>query len=283
MTAALRVIAPGLMTTLQDLGRPGYQQPRRAGLGRARSREPARRQPVRRQSRRTWGAGDRLPGTGAGRSRPTACALPSPEARPRSMSSRRRRGRGACALQSVRLREGQVLRIGALAGSAIAYLAVEGGFDVAADAGQPVDLCARGIGGFAGRALQAGDLLPLRTGGGRGARGAAAAAASILRPPRASASCSARRTTTSREAAMRTLLESAYTVSPASDRMGMRLDGPSSSTPKGYNIVSDGIAPAPSRCRATACPSCCSPTARPPAATPRSPPSSPPTSPPWVA
>ena len=25
MTAALRVIAPGLMTTLQDLGRPGYQ------------------------------------------------------------------------------------------------------------------------------------------------------------------------------------------------------------------------------------------------------------------
>jgi allophanate hydrolase subunit 2 len=25
MTAALRVVAPGLMTTLQDLGRPGYQ------------------------------------------------------------------------------------------------------------------------------------------------------------------------------------------------------------------------------------------------------------------
>ena len=25
MTAALRVLAPGLMTTLQDLGRPGYQ------------------------------------------------------------------------------------------------------------------------------------------------------------------------------------------------------------------------------------------------------------------
>ena len=26
MTAALRVIAPGLMTTVQDLGRPGYQR-----------------------------------------------------------------------------------------------------------------------------------------------------------------------------------------------------------------------------------------------------------------
>jgi allophanate hydrolase subunit 2 len=26
MTAALRVLAPGVLTTLQDLGRPGYQQ-----------------------------------------------------------------------------------------------------------------------------------------------------------------------------------------------------------------------------------------------------------------
>src|SRR5262245_25982906 len=26
MTAALRVVVPGLMTTLQDLGRPGYQR-----------------------------------------------------------------------------------------------------------------------------------------------------------------------------------------------------------------------------------------------------------------
>ena len=37
---------------------------------------------------------------------------------------------------------------------------------------------------------------------------------------------------------------SAYTVSPASDRMGMRLDGPAlEHAPRGYNIVSDGIAP----------------------------------------
>ena len=41
----------------------------------------------------------------------------------------------------------------------------------------------------------------------------------------------------------RTLLESVYTVTPASDRMGMRLAGPLLEHAKGFNIVSDGIAP----------------------------------------
>ena len=45
-------------------------------------------------------------------------------------------------------------------------------------------------------------------------------------------------------AGLRTLLESTYTVSHASDRMGMRLEGPPlEHSAKGYNIVSDGIAP----------------------------------------
>ena len=45
------------------------------------------------------------------------------------------------------------------------------------------------------------------------------------------------------EKGKKTLLESTYTVSPASDRMGMRLAGPPLEHAKGYNIVSDGIAP----------------------------------------
>jgi allophanate hydrolase subunit 2 len=45
------------------------------------------------------------------------------------------------------------------------------------------------------------------------------------------------------EKGKKTLLESTYTVSPASDRMGMRLSGPPLEHAKGYNIVSDGIAP----------------------------------------
>ena len=42
---------------------------------------------------------------------------------------------------------------------------------------------------------------------------------------------------------IRTLLTSTYTVSAASDRMGMRLEGPALEHAKGANIVSDGIAP----------------------------------------
>jgi len=40
-----------------------------------------------------------------------------------------------------------------------------------------------------------------------------------------------------------TFLASAYTVSPSTDRMGMRLDGPTIAHRDGFNIVSDGIAP----------------------------------------
>jgi allophanate hydrolase subunit 2 len=41
----------------------------------------------------------------------------------------------------------------------------------------------------------------------------------------------------------RTLSDAVYTVSAASDRMGMRLDGPVLEHCKSYNIASDGIAP----------------------------------------
>jgi allophanate hydrolase subunit 2 len=41
----------------------------------------------------------------------------------------------------------------------------------------------------------------------------------------------------------RTLVEDVYQVTPASDRMGMRLNGPPLEHAKGYNIVSDGISP----------------------------------------
>ena len=62
-------------------GPPGLPAPRRSGLGRARSREPARRQSAGRQCGRRRRAGDRLPGADAARWRPTACASPSPAAR----------------------------------------------------------------------------------------------------------------------------------------------------------------------------------------------------------
>ncbi|MDP1238487.1 allophanate hydrolase subunit 2 family protein, partial [Klebsiella pneumoniae] len=43
------------------------------------------------------------------------------------------------------------------------------------------------------------------------------------------------------EDAIRELLSSTYTITPASDRMGFRLDGPTLAHKSDYNIVSDGI------------------------------------------
>src|SRR5262249_27807172 len=71
-------------------------------------------------------------------------------------------GRRIPPLQSVHLRRGQVLRIGTLSGSVVGYLVVEGGFDVAPALGSQSTYARAGLGGFDGRAVRAGDRLPLR-------------------------------------------------------------------------------------------------------------------------
>jgi biotin-dependent carboxylase-like uncharacterized protein len=140
------------------------------------------------------------------------------------------------------LNKGESIRIGALSGAAIGYLAVEGGFDVAPVLGSQSTFVRGGLGGFDGRALQAGDVLPLKR-----ARAEALEERMLppadLRPPKRFRVVFGPQDDYFTEQGRRTLLESAFTVSPASDRMGMRLAGPALEHAKGYNIVSDGIAP----------------------------------------
>jgi len=98
------------------------------------------------------------------------------------------------------------------------------------------------IGGFEGRALRAGDVLPLK-------QGAAAERDEVMLPPLDLTPPPHVRIVLGPQqdhftpAGVRSLLESTYTISQASDRMGMRLEGPVlEHSSKGYNIVSDGIA-----------------------------------------
>ena len=165
MKPALRVVAPGLMTTLQDLGRPGYQRLgipvsgaldavslRAANLlvGNAQGTgalEIAYQGPtlaVEAESVRVAFAGGSAP-----------VDVVSDQGAPNSQR--------VPPLQSVRLSKGQILRIGALSGSAVGYLAVEGGFDIAPALGSQSTYARAGLGGLHGRALRQGDLLPLRT------------------------------------------------------------------------------------------------------------------------
>ena len=146
-------------------------------------------------------------------------------------------------LQSVRLRKGQALRIGAIsAGSVVGYLAVEGGFDAAPVLGSQSTYARAGLGGFDGRALRAGDSLPLRRPEAQEREERRLPSLDVTMPGRFRVVLGPQDDYFS-DRGKRTLLESTFTVSSTSDRMGMRLDGPALEHSGSYNIVSDGIAP----------------------------------------
>ena len=244
MTAALRVVAPGLMTTLQDLGRPGYQHlgvpvsgaldpvclraanllvGNPPGMGALEIAYQGPTLAVEADSVRIAVAGGQAP-----------IDIVSPD------------GGGARRLavgESASLRRGQVLKIGALTGSPILYLAVEGGFDIAPVMGSQSTLTRGGIGGFEGRALRTGDVLPLRLHTAAEREEAMLPPLDLAPPPRIRVVLGPQDDHFT-PAGLRTLLGSIYTISRASDRMGMRLEGPTlEHSAKGANIISDGTAP----------------------------------------
>lgn len=246
MTGALRVVAPGLMTTVQDLGRRGYQHlgvPVSGALDHVSLR-----------------AANILVGNPAGTAAleiayqgPTLTveadsvriALAGGKAivdilGPDGDESANRR---LATFESARLVRGQKLRIGVLSGSAMLYLAVEGGFDIAPVLGSLSTLTRGAIGGFEGRALRAGDLIPLRQDTAPEREEVTLPPLNLSPPPRVRIVLGPQDDYFT-PVGLATLLDSTYTISQASDRMGMRLEGPRlEHSSKGYNIVSDGIAP----------------------------------------
>jgi biotin-dependent carboxylase-like uncharacterized protein len=242
MTGNLLVVQPGLMTTVQDLGRRGYQ---RLGI------------PV-------SGALDttalRAANVVVGNPQETAClemAVMGPVLEVHAPAVRiALAGEGAelavetpageilqvPALQSVRLVEGDRLKISRMGASAVAYLSIEGGLDLPRFMGSLSTYPRGGFGGYEGRALAAGDQLPLRLAEapkrpeqrlGGFDLGPAQGVRVVLGPQDDYFS----------PEAIAAFLAGTYTVSRDADRMGVRLEGPPVAHAKGYNIVSDGIAP----------------------------------------
>ncbi|HZA14722.1 MAG TPA: biotin-dependent carboxyltransferase family protein [Myxococcaceae bacterium] len=140
---------------------------------------------------------------------------------------------------------GSVLALGSATDGCRTYLAVHGGIDVPAVLGSRSTYVRAAVGGLAGRALAAGDSLPLRD--SSTARLRARVLPSDLAPPR-------RRQLSLRALigpqderftaeGMATFLESAYTVTNRNDRMGYALEGPTIHHADGPDIVSDGLLP----------------------------------------
>jgi allophanate hydrolase len=166
------------------------------------------------------------------------------------------------------LQPGDTLQLGRPQG--VGYLAVAGGLLTPPMLGSRATYARAGLGGVGGRALAAGDRLPCAL---CGSPQHALQAAPLLHrdgPIRVIPGPQADHFT---PAALASFYGEPWVLTPARDRMGLRLAGPRlAHVPGGADIVSDGVTPAPSRCPPTASPSCCWPTARPSAATPRSPP-----------
>jgi allophanate hydrolase len=143
--------------------------------------------------------------------------------------------------RSVRLVGGEVLRVPFLGETVCGYLAVEGGLAIDPVLGSTSTYVRGGIGGFKGRRLQEGDVVPLKL--DRVER----RAESVMKRPLDLGMDDPVRVILGPQAdyftagAVEAFLSSEYTVSQQSDRMGFRLEGPSLTHSKGYNIISDGI------------------------------------------
>jgi allophanate hydrolase len=239
MNAGLRVLNPGLHTTVQDLGRIGYQAlgvPVSGALdGLAlRLANAIVGNPQGAAALEILGVGPtlqimadsaRLAVAGAGASLVLIDG-----------------GRALPAWQSITLFRGDVFRVVLGRESVCAYLAVESGLNIAPVLGSASTYVRAGLGGFYGRALQRGDEVPLAVD-----HSAERAEHHLPSPPLAAPDDPIRVVLGPQqmcfpEEALVTLLSAEFRISKDADRMGIRLDGPPLGHRHGWDIVSDAIA-----------------------------------------
>ena len=145
------------------------------------------------------------------------------------------------AYQSIRLKRGHRFSVNPVTDSGAAYLCVAGGFDLPAVFGSLSTYGRARIGGFEGGALKNGDALPLclNEAAERGELGLENPGYLDMGGPVRVVLGPQRDYFTDESATA--FLTGEYKVSREADRMGMRLEGPSLEHACGYNIISDGI------------------------------------------
>jgi biotin-dependent carboxylase-like uncharacterized protein len=244
MTPELIVRAPGLLTTVQDLGRPGYQ---RLGIAVGGALDPV-------SLRAANALVGNPPGTGA---LEVAYVGPTLQANADDVrlsfvgaqaeieilpDASATVGQSVGTMRSVRLNRGEVVRIGSLTGGAVLYVAVEGGFDIAPVLGSQSTYIRGGFGGWHGRALQAGDHLPLARERASDRLDHRLESLELGWPKRFRALLGPQREMFS-ERELANFFSTEFVVSPDTDRVGMRLHGPLVHDPRGVQMVSDAVAP----------------------------------------
>lgn len=237
MRPALTVVEAGPLTTVQDLGRRGWQ---RFGISASGAMDgPALQLANALVGNAPGEAGVEVGLTGGS----FACEAESCRVALAGGFALQIDGEAADPYCGHLLRRGSRLVIGRAAAGMWGYLAVAGGFEIAPTLGSCSTHTRSGLGGVDGGPLRAGARLPLR-------RPAVAEdePARLLPPALRPAYEGPVRVVFGPQedrftaAGKQTLLTAEYRVSAQSDRMGYRLDGPAIAHAGGFNIISDGIA-----------------------------------------
>lgn len=235
----LEIVSPGLMTSLQDLGRFGAQA---LGMPVAGATDAL----ALRLANAILGNPENTGALEIGFLGPTVVAAadgvrvvfggkakltlqPAGEGEARSVKPWR----------SLLLRRGDRLVIGAVEEGGVAYLAVAGGFAIPPFMGSQSTYMRSGLGGFEGRALKAGDKLPLHTIAAEDDERELADAIDygsgairvVLGPQEDRFTAKG----------IETFLSATYTVTKEADRMGIRLEGETVEHSRGADIASEGV------------------------------------------
>ncbi len=243
MEPKLRITEPGLLSTIQDLGRIGYQH---LGVATSGALDPV-------SLRAANALVGNEPNTGAlevayvgptfvveADSVNLACA--GADASIEVLADEwAASGVRYPSMQSFRAHRGEVVRVGATSRCSVLYLAVEGGFDIEPVLGSVSTFIRGRIGGWQGRSLVAGDTLPLRREAASNRAEFRLTGLDLAPPPRFRVILGPQNTFFS-ERSIEAFLDGEYAVKPATDRMAMHLDGPKLDHVAGHDIVSDGIA-----------------------------------------
>ena len=233
----LTVVEPGMLTTVQDLGRPGHTS---LGVPVGGAADPL-----------ALRAGNRLVGNSDGAAG-LECTLTGPtllfeqDAAVALTGAANPIGEPAWWAR-VSMRAGERLRVGPVSGGARAYVTVAGGLCVPPVLGSASTLLSAGFGGHLGRALKAGDRLefvdaPVRSRGTRMVEDLhrqyiRQAGLRILRAVDGPHSQAFDRTATD------AFWSATFKISNHSNRTGVRLDGPVFSTLIQGDMASEGMPP----------------------------------------
>lgn len=234
---SVRILFPGPLSTIQDAGRFGYLK---SGIGTSGVMDREAYETANRLLQNTAGEAvieATLLGPALLSDSDCVCCITGADMTPTLD------GRSVPMYQPFLIRAGQTLSLFAAVNGCRSYLAFAGGIDVPLVLGSHSTNLKCRLGGYQGRALQKDDVLSL---------GPATADVSSLLQNRAPKPFFSSPVTVRviegpqaeyfTKRGKQTFYGRPYTVSPESDRMGYRLEGPAVESENGVDIVSDGIA-----------------------------------------